>query len=59
MMFWNGSWGWGAWLAMALLMLAIWAVVIAGGIAFTRSSWNTPSTQQLPEDRMPEPAHRA
>lgn len=59
MMFWNGSWGWGAWLSMVVLMLAIWALVIAGGIAFTRSPWNARSTAQAPEDVEPEPAHRA
>ena len=27
MMWWNGDWGWGAWLAMSLGMLAFWGVV--------------------------------
>lgn len=58
MMFWNGSWGRGDWLAVALLIVAIWAVVIAGGVAFTRSPWNTGPTAQAPDDRESEPAHR-
>jgi putative membrane protein len=32
MMWWNGSWGWGAWLVMTITMVGFWAVVI-GAIA--------------------------
>ncbi|MFJ9841620.1 SHOCT domain-containing protein [Kitasatospora sp. NPDC101155] len=34
MMFWyDGGWGWGGWLAMAVFMVVFWALVIAGVVA--------------------------
>ena len=37
MMGWGG-WGWGGWLAMSLVMLAVWALVIAGVVALVQST---------------------
>jgi hypothetical protein len=46
MMPWNSGWGWEAWLMMAIMLVLIWAAVIVGGIAFTRSPWNASSTAE-------------
>jgi putative membrane protein len=43
MMGWYGGWGWGAWLAMTLVMLLFWGLIIAGGIAVVRSLRPGPS----------------
>jgi putative membrane protein len=37
MMGWHGGWGWGAWLAMSLVMLLFWGLIIAAVIAVIRS----------------------
>ena len=34
---WDGSWGWGAWFAMALMMLAFWGLIAAVVIVAFRS----------------------
>lgn len=34
---WYGGWGWGAWLAMAILMLVFWGIVAAAVVVFVRS----------------------
>ena len=38
MMWWDGDWGWGAWLAMGLMMAAFWAVIIWAFVSFARSA---------------------
>jgi putative membrane protein len=35
-MMWGYDWGWGAWLAMGVMMLLFWGLVIAGVIALVR-----------------------
>lgn len=46
-MMWNGSWGFGGMLAMSLLMIAFWALVVAGVVWLVRTS------------RRPEPSARS
>ena len=36
MMWWSGDWGWGAWIAMAVMMAAFWAVLIWAVVTLTR-----------------------
>jgi putative membrane protein len=36
MMWWDGNWEWGAWLAMTLLMLAFWGIVAWAVVAVVR-----------------------
>lgn len=38
MMWWSGSWGWGAWLAMSLAMVAFWAFVAWVVVTLIRNS---------------------
>ncbi|GAA2244023.1 MULTISPECIES: SHOCT domain-containing protein [Kitasatospora] len=33
MMWYDGGWGWGGWLVMLVMMVLLWALVIAGVIA--------------------------
>ena len=35
-MMWGYDWGWGAWLAMGVMMLLFWGLIIAGVIALVR-----------------------
>ena len=28
MMYWNGDWNWGAWLAMSVMMIAFWGIIV-------------------------------
>lgn len=44
MMSWNGSWTWGNWVAMGLLMIVFWSVVVAAVVAVLR-------TRRTPTDR--------
>lgn len=37
MMWWDGGWPWGAWLAMAAMMLGFWAVVMWAVLTFVRA----------------------
>lgn len=37
MMWWGGSWGWGAWLAMSLTMVAFWGFLVWGLVSAARS----------------------
>ncbi len=43
---WHGGWGWGGWLAMAIVMLAFWAVIVAALVVVVRSL--TQRRDQLP-----------
>lgn len=40
MMSWGGQWGWGAWLAMSLMMLVFLSVVVWAFLAAARGSSN-------------------
>jgi putative membrane protein len=40
MMYWDHGWGWGAWVAMGLMMLAFWAVIAALVVVALRSPWH-------------------
>jgi putative membrane protein len=35
-MMWGYDWGWGAWLAMSLMMVVFWGLVIAGIVVLVR-----------------------
>ncbi len=35
-MMWGYDWGWGAWLAMSLMMVLFWGLVIAGIVVLVR-----------------------
>jgi len=35
-MMWGYDWGWGAWLAMSVMMLLVWGLIIAGIVALVR-----------------------
>lgn len=49
MMWYDGGWGWGAWLGMTLGMLAFWALVIWAILALVRSSASGPPLEATPE----------
>jgi putative membrane protein len=38
MMYWNGDWNWGAWLAMALTMVAFWGLLAWAVVSLVKSS---------------------
>lgn len=44
MMSWNGSWTWGNWVAMSLLMIVFWSVVVGAAVAVLRTR-RTPADQ--------------
>ena len=37
MMWWSGDWGWGAWLAMSVMMVAFWVLLIWAVLTLVRS----------------------
>lgn len=37
MMFWNGSWSWGNWVAMALLMVVFWTLLVGAAVMVVRA----------------------
>ena len=53
MMGWDGDWGWGAWAAMSLMMVAFWAMVIWTFLSIARSADNTrrDSSEDILADR--------
>lgn len=42
MMNWNGSWGWGSWLGVGLVMLVFWSVIVVALVVVVRS-WGSRS----------------
>ena len=42
---WHDRWGWGAWLAMAFMMLAFWGLLAALVVYLIRSSGHHPTDQ--------------
>jgi uncharacterized membrane protein len=38
MMYWNGDWNWGAWLAMAVMMLSFWGLVAWAVVTLVRGA---------------------
>lgn len=53
---WHDGWGWGAWLAMALMMLAFWGLLAALVVWVVRSGWHTHTHPAPPPEGAKDPA---
>lgn len=53
MMWWHGSWSWGAWLAMTLTMLVFWGLVIWAVVAVGRglAAGRSPRAEEILAER--------
>jgi putative membrane protein len=49
-MMWGYDWGWGAWLAMSVMMVLFWGLVIAGIVVLVRYLGGTRQDRQLGSD---------
>ena len=55
MMDWDGSWGFGGWLAMSLMMVVFWGGLIALVVLLVRGSYHFGQpTDTTPPERDPE-----
>lgn len=52
MMYWNGDWSWGAWVAMSLMMIVFWGLVVVAIVAVARTV--TGRTGPTPEEILDE-----
>ena len=50
MWWWHGDWGWGAWLAMTVGMLAFWGLLIWGVVTLARGGIAQREPRTDPED---------
>jgi putative membrane protein len=48
MHYWDGSWGWGAWLLMTLLMVAFWGAVAWVVVSLVRNRHEASPRSQAP-----------
>jgi putative membrane protein len=55
---WDGSWGWGAWFAMAFMMLAFWGLIAAVVIVAVRALSHRPEGSSAPETTSEDDALR-
>lgn len=53
MMYWNGDWNWGAWVAMSMMMVVFWGLVIVAIVAVARTltSRSVPTPQEILDER--------
>ena len=51
MMWWGGDWGWGAFLAMAVMMVAFWALIIWAVLSLTRGGERRRDSESILAER--------